>query len=144
MAPLLPPVPPPEKLLPLPDMEATSNALLNASNFDLAVSEYEASERLGLHSITLAGALIWLGLYDEETLAKYEAKPEFNTSVRRLRAFIMREYERQLSKSASAGAIFALKNMGWTDKKDLTVSDPDGKPLTLRVEFVNPGGKGAE
>ncbi len=110
------------------------------SDFDIAVSEYVAHEALNLKPLTMAGALLWLGIYDEGTLEEYAQRPEFDPSVRRLKAIIRREYERRLHTGQSTGASFAMKNMGWTEKTISEITGPGGKPLKLVVEitFVEP------
>lgn len=67
-----------------------------------------------------------LGLASLQSLAEYEARPEFSDIVKRLRLIVASGYEDRLGTTTPAGAIFALKNMGWTDRQDLALSTPDG------------------
>ena len=54
-------------------------------------------------------------------LCEYEAKPEFSDTIKKAKLRVESSYEADLRGKAVAGAIFALKNMGWSDKQDLKV-----------------------
>lgn len=45
-------------------------------------------------------------------------------------------YEKRLFSASPTGAIFALKNRGWSDKSEVEVSGKDGSPMEFR--FVEP------
>ena len=54
------------------------------------------------------------------------------------------EYEHMLKHGNTAGAIFALKQFGWTDKQDLSLGNIDGQPLKTESSIVfNPVGQDA-
>lgn len=65
---------------------------------------------------TITGLTLYLGFESRQSFYDYEKMPEFSYIVKRARLFIEREYEEQLQHGNTTGAIFALKNMGWTDK----------------------------
>ncbi len=44
-------------------------------------------------------------------------RPEFTDSVRKAKLLVENQYERKLDGGKPAGAIFALKNMGWSDRR---------------------------
>lgn len=94
--------------------------------------------------VTLTGGIIALGLSSKQSLSDYEKKDGFSGPVKRLRLAVEAEYERRLFGSNPTGAIFALKNMGWSDKTEHEVSGKDGGAIetngTIRVEFVRPDG----
>lgn len=68
---------------------------------------------------TITGLCIFLGFESRQSFYDYEQKPEFAYTVKRARLFIEREYEEMLNTGNTTGAIFALKNFGWTDKQEI-------------------------
>ncbi len=68
--------------------------------------------------ITITDLVLFLGFADRHSFYDYEKKEEFSHTIKRARSFIEREYEEQLAINPT-GAIFALKNFGWTDKQEL-------------------------
>ena len=76
-------------------------------------------EEKEIPDITISDLVIFLGFCDRASFYDYEKKPEFAHAIKRARSFIEREYESLLKLGNPAGAIFALKNFGWTDQLDL-------------------------
>lgn len=68
---------------------------------------------------TITGLALYCGFADRYSFYEYEKKPEFTYTIKRARAFIEREYEEQLQTGTPTGAIFALKNFGWSDRQEL-------------------------
>ena len=52
-------------------------------------------------------------------VARDGERPEFHDSVNRAKLLIENQYERKLDRDKPAGAIFVLKNMGWSDRQEL-------------------------
>ena len=48
-----------------------------------------------------------------------QAREEFSDSVKRAKLVIENQYERKLDCAKPAGAIVALKNMGWSDRQEV-------------------------
>lgn len=69
---------------------------------------------------TITGLTLFLGFESRQSFYDYEEQDGFSYTIKRARLFIECEYEEQLQIGNVAGAIFALKNMGWIDK---TVND---------------------
>ncbi len=46
-------------------------------------------------------------------------REEFSDSEKRAKLLIENQYERKLDRAKPAGAIFALKNMGWSDRQEV-------------------------
>jgi hypothetical protein len=67
---------------------------------------------------TITGLVLHCGFADRASFYDYEKKPKFTHTIKRARTFIEKEYEEQLNTGNVAGAIFALKNFGWTDKQE--------------------------
>lgn len=57
-----------------------------------------------------------------ETLLRYEDKPDFSDTVKRVRTRLEAAWEQRLSGTACTGAIFWLKNQGWSDKQERVVT----------------------
>lgn len=53
-----------------------------------------------------------------ETLMNYEERPEYFDAIKKYKEMIHNAYEKDLRKKGRSGDIFALKNFGWTDKKE--------------------------
>lgn len=82
--------------------------------------------------ITITDLVIYLGFADRTSFYDYEKKEEFAYTIKRARSFIEREYE-SLLKVNSTGAIFALKNFGWTDKTETEVYGKNGGAIGLSL-----------
>ena len=63
--------------------------------------------------------ILHLGLSSRESLDEYGRRPEFSDSVKRAKLLVENQYEMKLDGSRPTGAIFALKNMGWSDRKEV-------------------------
>lgn len=83
---------------------------------------------------TITGLALFLGFESRQSFYDYEDRKRFSYTIKRARTFIERTYEQMLA-DGNPGAIFALKNFGWTDKTEHELSSLDGKPL--RVVFEN-------
>lgn len=67
--------------------------------------------------LSITGLALWLGFESRQSFYDYEKKDGFTYTIKRARALIENEYEFMLQKGNTAGAIFALKNFGWDDKR---------------------------
>lgn len=92
---------------------------------------------------TVSGLAIHLGFASRQSFYDYEKNEEYSYTIKRARLFIEREYEKRMLENP-AGAIFALKNLGWTDKQEVQHSGDlnttvmgkitiDGKPMEYKV-----------
>jgi hypothetical protein len=68
---------------------------------------------------TITGLCLHCGFESRQSFYAYEDKPEFSYTIKRARMMIEMEYEKRLHGNSNAGAIFALKNFGWTDKQEI-------------------------
>lgn len=64
-----------------------------------------------------------------------EKLKEFTHTIKRARAFMEKEYEKLLRAGNCTGAIFALKNFGWTDKQEIEHSG--GVDITSRMAAMS-------
>ena len=68
---------------------------------------------------TLTGLVLALGLSSRQSLDEYLNYEGFPDSVKRAKLRIEEAYEDRLSGNNPAGAIFALKNFGWSDRQEI-------------------------
>lgn len=92
--------------------------------FDHLVDRFIAECTLTDVPPTFSGMALSLGFSDRESLYGYERDhPNFSCSVKRARSLIEVVYERRLHGTAQvAGAIFALKQVGWRDTQEIAHS----------------------
>jgi hypothetical protein len=84
---------------------------------------------------TLAGLAVFLGI-DRKTLYNYEDKDEFFHIIKNARDRVEAIYEeRAIYENNPTGVIFALKNMGWTDRL-ATDHSTLGEKITPPIEWV--------
>ncbi len=84
--------------------------------------------------ITLTGLIYSLGLSSRQSLGHYENREEFCDSVRRVKLRVEMAYEEKLHGRNASGAIFALKNFGWSENKTVklhTTEDVGGFAIKL-------------
>lgn len=68
---------------------------------------------------TLAGLAYHLGI-DRHTLYNYKEREDFFHILKKATDFVQYKYEERLIyESNPTGVIFALKNMGWSDKQEI-------------------------
>jgi len=80
---------------------------------------------------TITGLCYYIGFESRQSFYDYEKKNGFSYTIKRARLFIEKEYEQLLQVGNTTGAIFALKNMGWSDKQ--TVEHEGGIQITRRI-----------
>jgi hypothetical protein len=75
---------------------------------------------------TITGLALYLGFESRQSLYEYEQMDEYAYAIKRARLQIENVYENHLHYKNPAGAIFGLKNMGWTDRQEIShVGIPD-------------------
>lgn len=72
-----------------------------------------------------------LGFTSRGALDEYAHYDGFSHSVKRAKTYVELAYEKRLAGNAPTGAIFALKNMGWSDKQEIEHSGS----VTIGKEF---------
>lgn len=101
----------------------------NSAEMDRLVDEYRAQCLADKEPVTLTGLILHLGLSSRQSLDDYGKRPEFIDSVKRAKLIVECEYEKRLANVSPTGAIFALKNMGWSDRQEHEHSGPNGGPI---------------
>lgn len=75
------------------------------------------AEPVEVPAATITGLALHLGFESRQSFYDYEKKDKFAYTIKRAHLLIENEYEMALLVGRSpAGPIFALKNMGWTDR----------------------------
>jgi hypothetical protein len=88
-----------------------------------------------LHLFSICGLAYFLGFESRQSFYAYEAKEEFNYIIKRARLKIEMHYEQNLAFNNATGSIFALKNMGWMDRTDITSG---GEKITdVKVTYID-------
>jgi hypothetical protein len=86
---------------------------------------------------TMTGLALFLGFASRQSLYDYAKRDEYSYLIKRAQTFIEREYEKKLQEASCTGAIFALKNMGWTDSKDITSGGEKINTSEMIVKIVD-------
>ena len=97
---------------------------------DPAEMQAAIDEYLGTTPIkTISGLAYHLGFESRQSFYDYESRPEFSYTIKRARTKIEIYYEEKLSGTTPTGPIFALKNLGWKDKQEVSQVDEDGNSV---------------
>jgi hypothetical protein len=88
---------------------------------------------------TLSGLALALGFISIAELEAYERDGKFAHIIKKARLKVEAEYEKRLHYQSATGAIFFLKNLGWTEKSDDSLLKEI--PKTIKIEIVNSGPK---
>ena len=83
---------------------------------------------------TITGLCLHLGFESRQSFYDNEKRPGFSYTIKKARLFIEKEYEEMLAIGNTTGAIFALKNFGWTDKTE-TEHTFNGTPSIVFKNF---------
>lgn len=79
---------------------------------------------------TISGLCYFLGFASRQSFYDMEKTEHLSYTIKRCRLFIETIYEEMLHEGNVTGAIFALKNFGWTDKQEIQ------QDTTLKIETV--------
>ena len=79
---------------------------------------------------TITGLALYLGFSSRQSFYDYVKKKEFSYILKKASLYIEMNYEMLLESKSSTGAIFALKNMGWKDKQEVTSTVTNLTPPT--------------
>ena len=92
----------------------------NPEDMQILIDEYFALIREENEPATITGLCLHLGFESRQSFYAYGDKPDFSYTIKRARLMIENAYERNLSIANSpTGSIFALKNLGWSDKTEI-------------------------
>lgn len=90
---------------------------------------------------TITGLCLFLGFESRQSFYDYEKRPGFSYAVKRAKLRIEAEYEKSMQTARNPTAhIFALKNLGWSDKQEHDHRSSDGSmsPAPTTIVFTKP------
>jgi hypothetical protein len=88
----------------------------------------------------MTGLALALGFCSRQSLYDYEGKDAFSYTIKVARLRIENSYEEHLFTKSCTGAIFGLKNLGWSDKYEQEISGLD----SININIVKPKKKRGE
>lgn len=94
----------------------------NADDLQKEVDAYFDNLKDLSQPATITSLAFYLGFASRQSLYDYEKNDEFSYTIKRARLRIEIEYETKLHSKNPTGAIFALKNFGWTDRQEIEQS----------------------
>lgn len=94
--------------------------------FDALVDEYIELCKEEKRPVTWTGMALHLGFSSRQSIDEYQNYEGYSYSVKRAKSLVELAYEERLHGNSPTGAIFALKNMQWSDKQELDHSSKDG------------------
>jgi len=100
----------------------------------------EEGKVIDLNPPTVSGLALFLGFESRQSLYDYQKRnKDFSYIIKRARLTIESHYEEGLNYMAPAGKIFALKNMGWSDKTEHELTGKDGHAIetVIKVELTD-------
>jgi len=68
---------------------------------------------------TVTGLTLYLGFSHKSSLYEYRDTGEFTDPIKKALTRIEQHHEESLNEKSCTGNIFALKNMGWVDRKEV-------------------------
>jgi len=69
--------------------------------------------------LTITGLILFCGFSDRKSFYEYEKNPEFTHTIKKARTLIEMNYELMLQEAFPQGAVFALKNLGWSAEEKI-------------------------
>lgn len=86
---------------------------------------------------TITGLCLFLGFESRQSFYDYGNRDKFSYTIKRARMMIENGYELAMYYAKNpTGAIFALKNLGWTDKQEIDNKSSDGSMTPKATQIV--------
>jgi hypothetical protein len=100
------------------------------------IDSYFKTKHEKLENPTVSGLALYLGFESRQSFYDYEKDPVFSYTIKKARLRMEEWYESNLLTRNATGAIFALKNFGWTDKQEIdhTTNGQEMKTFNLIVK----------
>jgi hypothetical protein len=80
---------------------------------------------------TISGLSLFCGFESRQSFYDYAKSDKFSYTIEKARLVIEAVYESKLHGTNPAGAIFALKNMGWNDKQQIEDTTPEKQVMII-------------
>lgn len=86
--------------------------------------------------ITITGLCYHLGFCSRQSFYDLQEKEEFTYTIKSARLRVEKHYEGLLQGNGVAGPIFALKNLGWSDRQEIDHTSKGERlaPLNITVD----------
>lgn len=85
--------------------------------------------------VTITGLILHCGFCSRQSFYDMEKKDEFMYTIKKARLRVASYYEKLLHGNSVAGPIFALKNLGWSDRQEIDhTSGGDKINLNITVD----------
>lgn len=109
------------------------------------IDSYFTEQKEAKESPTITGLCYHLGFESRQSFYDYELKEPFAYTIKRARLRIESRYEDRLFSNSNAGAIFALKNFGWTDRTEVKNEHSGEVEMIFKgMNYVKPNDPRAE
>lgn len=90
---------------------------------------------------TITGLAVWLGMWRDK-IYEYGKRPAFSNTIKKITA-VCEDYliQRAIKAPNPAGPIFILKNMGWTDRREVDHKGQQPASTTIIIQglYGQPG-----
>jgi len=90
-----------------------------ALDIQIEIDEYFSQTLADEMPFTITGLAYHLGFESRQSIYDYEKHGEFSYAIKRARLQVEKYAEDKLFSTTPTGAIFALKNHGWSDKQEI-------------------------
>lgn len=80
---------------------------------------------------TYTGLILALGFHSRQNLYDYSQREEYAEAIAYVKLMMEQVYELNLHLPNPTGSIFALKNMGWSDKQEHEITGADKGPIEV-------------
>ncbi len=97
---------------------------------DKCIEYFESTDKY-----TITGLSLYLGFSARSTLYNYAKKKDFDYIVKRAMLVVEQGYEEMFHKGSNAG-VFPLKNMGWSDKTEVSQTNINHNSTPLTKEEI--------
>lgn len=105
--------------------------------FDVKCAPTLIGDKLQPNPPTVSGLALHLGFSDRQSIYDYKEREEFSCTIKKAITRIEEYAEKQiLSGGQATGAIFWLKNKGWSDKQEVDHTSSDGSMKPTVVQLV--------
>ena len=87
-------------------------------------------------SVTITGLILYCGFCSRQSFYDLQEKEEFTYTVKKARLRVTNHYESLLQGNSVAGPIFALKNLGWSDRQEIDHTSKGERlsPINITVD----------
>lgn len=122
-----------KELAKIPKTRGQKRLYETPEELESAIAKYTDHVKKTKEPVTINGLTLFLGFSSKSALDEYMKIDGFKDIVMKARTFVEYNYEMLLHGGKPTGAIFALKNMGWSDKTVVDNVSSDGSMTPSRT-----------